>query len=92
MAATVLNSPRAVEMSVFVVRAFVRLREVLANHRELAAKLGELEKRIDNNDKAIGQLFGAIKQLMTPAAVPPRRRIGFEPKQQLKLKALKAKA
>lgn len=44
MAATVLNSPRAIEMSVFVVRAFVQLREFLANHRQLAVKLDELER------------------------------------------------
>jgi ORF6N domain len=90
MAATVLNSQRAVEMSVFVVRAFVRLREVLATHRELAVKLAQLEHRLDSHDRAVAQLFEAIKKLMQPV-VPVRRRIGFEPKES-KPKALKAAA
>lgn len=77
MAATVLNSERAVEMSVFVVRAFVRLREMLSTNRELAAKLVELESRLDTQDTSIQNLFEAIKELMIPEE-PTRRRIGFE--------------
>lgn len=77
MAATVLNSERAVEMSVFVVRAFVRLREMLATNRKLAGKVGELEDRLDTHDSTIQDLIDAIKELMTPKD-PPRRRIGFE--------------
>jgi len=77
MAATVLNSERAVEMSVFVVRAFVRLREMLSTNRELAAKLAELEGRLDTQDASIQNLFEAIKELMIPEE-PSRRRIGFE--------------
>ena len=91
MAATVLNSQRAIEMSVFVVRAFVKLREVLATHRELSVKLAELEHRMDTNDRAIQQIFNTIKKLMLPIA-PVRRRIGFDPKDTPKLKALKAKS
>jgi hypothetical protein len=93
MAATVLNSPRAVEMSVFVVRAFVRIREVLATHRELAVKLAELERKFDTHDRAIKQLFGTIKQLMQPVA-PARQKIGFTPRpsDQKQLKARAAKA
>ena len=91
MAATVLNSQRAIEMSVFVVRAFVKLREVLATHRELSVKLAELEHRMDTHDRAIQQLFNTIKKLMLPIA-PVRRRIGFDPKDTPKLKALKAKS
>src|SRR5579864_1529357 len=53
MAASVLNSDRAVEMSLFVVRAFVRLREMLSTHRELATKLSELEHKLDTHDHAI---------------------------------------
>lgn len=90
MAATVLNSPRAVEMSVFVVRAFVRLREVLATHRELAAKLAQLEHKLDGHDQAISDILSAIKQLMRPVA-PVRRRIGFEPK-DTRPRTLKARA
>jgi len=85
MAATVLNSERAVQMSVFVVRAFVRLREMLATNRRLAGKLDELENRLDTHDSTIQDLIEAIKELMTPAEAP-RVRIGFQ------LPAGKAKA
>jgi ORF6N domain-containing protein len=76
MAASVLNSPRAIEVSVYVVRAFVKLREMLGTHKELARKLVELEKRIKGHDKHIAALFEAIRQLMEPPE-KPRRRIGF---------------
>jgi hypothetical protein len=76
MAASVLNSPKAVEMSILVVRAFVRLRQILATNRQLAAKLDELERRIAAHDKSIVALFQTVRSLM---AVPekPKRRIGF---------------
>jgi phage regulator Rha-like protein len=77
MAANVLNSKRAVQMSVYVVRAFVRLREMLAANGRLAAKINELEGRLDTHDSEIQKLLGAIRQLMTPEATP-RRRIGFQ--------------
>jgi hypothetical protein len=78
MAASVLNSPRAVEMSVFVVRVFVRLRETLASHKALAAKFAELEQRLETHDKAIGEIIDAIRALMTPPEKPARQ-IGFRP-------------
>ena len=76
MAASVLNSPRAVEMSVFVVRAFVRLNEVLASNRKLAAKVMELDRRLQTQNAAIHNIVAAIKRLMKP---PLRRipQIGF---------------
>ena len=77
MAATVLNSERAVEMSVFVVRAFVRLREMLATNRRLAGKIDELENRLDTHDSTIQDLIDAIRELMTPED-PPRKSIGFQ--------------
>lgn len=77
MAATVLNSERAVEMSVFVVRAFVRLREMLASNSELAAKIDELEQRLETHDTAIQDLLEAIKELMVPPE-GPRGTIGFQ--------------
>jgi hypothetical protein len=84
MAAMLLNSPRAVEVSVFVVRAFVKLRRLALAHKELANKLDQLEKKVAGHDDAIRQLVAAIRQLMTPPAAPPRAgRIGFrspEPK------------
>ncbi len=79
MAATVLNSPKAVEMSVEVVRVFIRLRGFLASHRQLAAKLEELEKKIASHDKNIVTLFYAVRSLMaTPEK--PKRQIGFQTK------------
>jgi hypothetical protein len=76
MAATVLNSPRAVEMSLYVVRAFVRLREVLASNAELARKLNDLERKLKGHDEAITAILSAIRELMNPPA-PKRRGIGF---------------
>ena len=77
MAATVLNSQRAIEMSVFVVRAFVRLRELLATNRELAEKVTELDRRLKTHDGAIRQIIDAIKELTTPPATS-RKQIGFQ--------------
>jgi hypothetical protein len=76
MAATILNSPRAVEMSVFVVRAFVRLRELLASNATLARKLDELERKYQHHNEAITAILSAIRELMSPPA-PKRRGIGF---------------
>lgn len=88
MAATVLNSPRAVEVSIYVVRAFVRLREALATNREFAAKLDALEQKTEllslrhetfagNTRAQLKQVFEALRQLMAPPTEPPRRPIGF---------------
>jgi phage regulator Rha-like protein len=77
MAATVLNSKRAVEMSVFVVRAFVRMREMLAKNRQLAAKINELDRRLETHDTAIQDIIEAIKELMAPEG-PSKRKIGFQ--------------
>jgi phage regulator Rha-like protein len=81
MAANVLNSPRAVQMSVFVVRAFVKMREVLGQNQELAAKLAELEQkltaRLDDHEQAIVHILDEIKKLMAPPPEPQRREIGF---------------
>jgi len=79
MAASVLNSPRAVEVSVLVVRAFVKLRELLFTHKELSKKFTELESRLANHDVAIQQLLLAIHQLMDPPPAPPKSKIGFRP-------------
>ena len=77
MLASVLNSEIAVQASVRVVRAFVRLREMVAANAQLAAKLGELERRFDSHDEAIANLFAALKQLVAPSEQPKRREIGF---------------
>jgi ORF6N domain len=79
-AANVLNSPRAVETGVYVVRAFVKLRELLASNKELARRLDELEagieKKLNTHDQAIAAILSAIRQLMNPPT-PKRRPIGF---------------
>ena len=76
MAATILNSTRAVEMSLYVVRAFVRLRELLASNTALARKLDELERKYQHHDKTIAAILSAIRELTNPPA-PKRRGIGF---------------
>jgi hypothetical protein len=81
MAASVLNTPRAVEMSLFVVRAFVKLREMVTTHRALAQKLAELEGRLQNHDETIRSLVVAIRELMTPPTLP-RKSIGFQVKEK----------
>jgi phage regulator Rha-like protein len=77
MAATALNSKRAVEMSLFVVRAFVRLRETLSRNRQVAAKLSELERKLKGHDTAIQDLIDAIQEMMAPEPAK-QRRIGFK--------------
>jgi len=77
MLASVLHSPRAVAMSVAIVRAFVQLRELLAGHRQLAVKLAELEHRLEGHDQAIGNLFEAIRQLIAPPGPEHGRKMGF---------------
>jgi hypothetical protein len=79
MAASVLNSPKAIEVSVFVVRAFVQLREIISGNRELAHKIAQLERRLSDHDDQILVLIEAIKQLMDPKLPPITRRIGFTP-------------
>ncbi len=77
MAATVLSSKRAIEMSVFVVRAFVRMREMLAKNRQLAAKINQLDRRLETHDTTIQDIIEAIKELMVPEG-PSKRKIGFQ--------------
>jgi hypothetical protein len=77
MAATILNSPVAVQVSIQIVRTFVRLRQLLATHAALARKLAELENKYDDRFKVV---FEAIRELMTPEEPSPKRRIGFRAK------------
>ena len=81
MAASVLNTPRAVEVNLFVVRAFVQLRETFGAHKELAKRLDELESRIERkfstNDQVLAGILNAIRNLMTPPEPARKRRIGF---------------
>ena len=81
MLASILNSKRAVEASIYVVRAFIRLREILLTHTELAQKFRELELRIDAHDEQIAAILEAINQLLMPPE-PSKRKIGFEVKEK----------
>ncbi len=76
MLSSVLRSPRAVQVNIAIMRAFVRLRETLSLHRELEHKLAELERRIEGHDCGIRTLFDAIRQMMKPQE-KPRPQIGF---------------
>lgn len=80
MLSSVLQSKRAVHVNIEIMRAFVRLREILGTHKDLARKLEELEKKYDEQFAIV---FRAIRELMAPPEPPPKRRIGFgveEPK------------
>lgn len=79
MAAGILNSPRAVEVSVFVVRAFIKLRQAVSEHRELAHKIAELERKLTGHDQQILSIIQAIKHLAGPASPQKRNKIGFAP-------------
>jgi acyl-coenzyme A synthetase/AMP-(fatty) acid ligase len=77
MAAAVLNSPRAIEVSVYVVRAFVQLRDAHSANAEIARRLDQLQRRVVAHDHAILEILQALRQLTQPAEAPKRRRIGF---------------
>jgi len=76
MLSSVLHSERAIQVNIAIMRAFVKLRQILATHKELAYKLSELERKIERHDTEIKAIFDAIRQLMTPAE-KPKRKIGF---------------
>jgi phage regulator Rha-like protein len=80
MLSSVLNSDRAIEVNIQIMRAFVRLRQMLATHKQLARKLAELEQHLESHDQQIQTIFEAIRQLMSPSETS-RRKIGFEVKE-----------
>ena len=82
MAASVINSPRAIEASIFVVRAFVRLRKMVETHAELLQKVGELEHRLEGHDQQLQTILEAIRQLMAPTET--KKKIGFTVKEKQK--------
>jgi hypothetical protein len=77
MAASVLNSKCAVEASVFIIRAFVRLREMISSHKALAEKLNELEKRLEGHDASITEIVKVIQYLAQPDGPLKKKKIGF---------------
>jgi hypothetical protein len=78
MAASVLNSPQAAEISIFIVRAFVKLRQAISEHKELSRKISQIEQHLSGHDEQINAIIKTIKQLIQPAPVPQKRRIGFD--------------
>ncbi len=76
MLSSVLRGERAIHINILIIKVFVKLREILTNHKELALRLKELEMRIDKHDDAISAIFEAIRQLMAPPE-KPKRPIGF---------------
>ncbi len=77
MAAGVLNTSRAIEISVFIVRAFVKVRQMVAGHKELQRKISQIEKRLTGHDEQIVELVNLIKQLLNAEPPPKKRRIGY---------------
>jgi hypothetical protein len=77
MAANALNSPKAITLSVYIVRAFIKLRGLFAANRQLAAKLDELERRLDGHDSTINTLVLAIREITEPILPSTRRRMGI---------------
>ncbi len=77
MLSSVLNSRRAVQVNIAIMRAFVKLREIMAGHKDLAQKIEALERKYKDHDEEIQVIFKAIKRLLEPPAPAPKRRIGF---------------
>jgi len=79
MLSGILNSKRAVQVNIAIMRAFVKLRQILSTHKELAHKLDALERKVEMHDSEIQSVFEAIRQLMEPLPEKPKSRIGFHP-------------
>ena len=77
MAAGVLNTSRAIEISVFIVRAFVKVRQMVAGRKDLQRKIAQIERRLTDHDEQIIELVNLIKQLLNPEPPPKKRRIGY---------------
>jgi phage regulator Rha-like protein len=78
MLSSVLNSEQAIKINIAIMRAFVKLREMISTNKELAHKLAQLERKIEKHDDEIKAIFNAIRQLMSPSPEPKKRKIGFE--------------
>ena len=79
MLSSVLNSERAIEINILIMRAFVQMRELLASNAAVARRIDELEKKFADHDQAITVLFAEIRKLLNPPEEKPKRRIGFHP-------------
>ena len=81
MASNVLNSPAAVKMSVFIIRAFVKQRETLAINQNILRRLAEMDKKLLLHDTALSDIYKKLRPLLQPPAIKPRRIVGFSPQQ-----------
>lgn len=79
MLSSVLNSERAIQVNITIMRAFMKLREMLTNHKELAGQLKELENKVGVHDEQIASIFEAIRRLIAPPREKPKPPIGFHP-------------
>jgi len=77
MLASVLNTGRAVKMSIFVVRAFIRMREMLSSYKVLLDKINKIEKQIRKHDEKIGLIFDILREFLKPKPAVPEKKIGF---------------
>lgn len=77
MLSSVLNSERAIQVNIAIMRVFVKLKEMLLSHKDLAQKIAELERRMEKKDQEIKLIFEAIRELMSPPPEKPKREIGF---------------
>ena len=78
MLSSVLQSRRAIQVNIAIMRVFVKLKQILSTHKDFVYKLNELERKIEKHDVEIQSIFEAIRQLMAPPPDPPKRRIGFK--------------
>ena len=76
--ASVLNSSQATEVGIFIVRAFVKLRLAISEHKELNRKISQIERHLSGHDEQINAIIKTIKQLIQPSPVPQKRHIGFD--------------
>jgi len=88
MLSSVLNSDRAIQVNIQIMRTFVKLRELFVTHKDLAHKLEELERKIERHDEEISAIFQAIRNLMAPP-IKPKRKIGFDLKEKRARYAIK---
>lgn len=77
MLSSVLNSERAIQVNILIMRAFTKLKEILLTHKELSAKIDVLERKYAEHDQTIKEIFAAIKRLLEPPPAKPKPQIGF---------------
>lgn len=79
MLSGILNSKRAIQTNIVIMRTFVKLKQIISTHKDLACKLAELERKTEKHDEDIQAIFDAIRKLMAPPPVKPKPLIGFHP-------------